>query len=83
MQSAPFVFYCHPYECDPLEFKEIPVPIPKSVQLHQGLGRRWFQTRFKAFLHQFGGRRMEDLLASETYPDFDLDAYQKNHQLNS
>ena len=39
MANAPFIFYCHPYEIDPLEFKEISVKVPPQVRLHQGLGR--------------------------------------------
>lgn len=72
MKSAPFIFYCHPYEFDSLEFKEIPLRIPLHVRLHQGLGRRWFLQRFTTFLRRFGGRRVEDLLSSTTWPNFDL-----------
>jgi len=72
MSSAPFIFYCHPYEFNPSELREISVNIPLHVRLHQGLGRGWFRGRFKAFLDQFGGRRMEDLLSSREWPDFDF-----------
>jgi polysaccharide deacetylase family protein (PEP-CTERM system associated) len=71
MMSAPFVFYCHPYELDALEFSEIPVRIPLHVRLHQGLGRRRVTRRLKAFLQHFGGRRIEDLLSSSDWPKFD------------
>jgi hypothetical protein len=64
---TPFVFYCHPYELDPREFKEIPVKLPLGVRLHQGLGRRWFDRRFRAFLREFGGRTMSDLLHSNSW----------------
>jgi SAM-dependent methyltransferase len=72
MRSAPFVFYCHPYELDPLEFKEIPIKIPLHVRLHQGLGRRWCMQRFKAFLERFGGQPIENLLSSGMWPKFTL-----------
>jgi polysaccharide deacetylase family protein (PEP-CTERM system associated) len=62
MLAGPFTLYCHPYELDPTEFKEMPFPIPLATRLHQGLGRRWFAKRLRDFLHQFGGRRMADLL---------------------
>src|SRR6185503_2062352 len=75
MSSASFIFYCHPYELDAAEFKEMPLRLPLQVRLHQGLGRRWFRQRFMAFLRQFGGQRMVDLLANRTWPDIDLDSF--------
>jgi polysaccharide deacetylase family protein (PEP-CTERM system associated) len=75
MASAPFIYYCHPYESDALEFKEIPINIPLQIRLHQGLGRRWFRQRLKAFLHQFGGRRMEELLSSGEWPGLELNSF--------
>ena len=72
MESNPFLFYCHPYEFDCMEFKEIPLPIPFAVRLHQGLGRRWFVSRFNAFLKQFGGRRVRDLVGASDWPQFHL-----------
>jgi polysaccharide deacetylase family protein (PEP-CTERM system associated) len=69
---APFVFYCHPYEFDPREFNEIALQIPLHIRIHQGVGRRWFQKRFVSFLDRFGGQRMEDLLASQSWPELDL-----------
>lgn len=77
MVSHPFVFYCHPYEFDTREFQEIPLQLPLHIRLHQGLGRRWFMQRFTAFLHRFGGQRMEDLLASKVWPDFDLASFSR------
>jgi len=75
MSKTPFVFYCHPYELDPSEFKQISVEIPLKIRLHQGLGRRWFLQRLQKFLKSFGGRPMEDLLASGSWPKFDLDSF--------
>jgi polysaccharide deacetylase family protein (PEP-CTERM system associated) len=77
MLSTPFIFYCHPYEFDAREFTELLFRIPMRMRLHQGLGRRWFMPRFKAFLHRFGGRRMEDLLSFRAWPNFDLDSFTK------
>jgi polysaccharide deacetylase family protein (PEP-CTERM system associated) len=71
MASVPFVFYCHPYERDAMEFREIPLRIPLRVRLHQGLGRRRFTPRLKAFLCRFGGRPIEDLVASSDWPKYD------------
>lgn len=75
MSSAPFVFYCHPYELDAREFKEIPQRIPLSVRIHQGLGRGRFQGRFVAFLKRFGGRRVEDLIKTRTWPELEVDRF--------
>ncbi|MGH7832745.1 MAG: DUF3473 domain-containing protein [Candidatus Binatia bacterium] len=74
MGATPFVFYCHPYEIDALELREIPLTIPWSVRLHQGLGRRWFATRLEAFLRRFGGRRIKDLLCSSDWPNISIEA---------
>lgn len=65
MQQAPFVFYCHPYEFDPSEFREIEHKIPLPVALHQGLGRRWFEDRFKSFVRSFGGSPVADYIDSQ------------------
>src|SRR5690349_16955933 len=67
LRVAPFVFYCHPYEFDAREFEEIALKLPLRVRLHQGLGRRWFALRFRRFLREFGGRKMSDLLLSDSW----------------
>jgi polysaccharide deacetylase family protein (PEP-CTERM system associated) len=72
MSATPFVFYCHPYEFDVQELEEIPLPIPLSVRLHQGIGRRWFEQRFRSFIGCFGGQRMQDMFSTRQWPEFDL-----------
>lgn len=72
MTAAPFVFYCHPYEFDVWELEEIPISLPLSVRWHQGAGRRYFERRFNSFVHEFGGQRMQDMLASQVWPEFEL-----------
>lgn len=72
MAKAPFVFYCHPYEFDVHELTEIPLALPLRVRLHQGLGRRWFEQRFRSFVQRFGGQRMQDLLSSQQWSEFNL-----------
>jgi len=54
MRSAPFVFYCHPFEFDPRELKEISLQIPLGTRLRQSLGRGRFEPRFIAMLRWFG-----------------------------
>jgi polysaccharide deacetylase family protein (PEP-CTERM system associated) len=52
-QGYPFVAYCHPYEFDNREFRELSLRIPVAVRLHQGLGRRGFQTKFEKLIRTF------------------------------
>ena len=74
MRTAPFVFYCHPYEFDVREFEEIPLRVPLSVRLHQGAGRRWFEHRFRSFVKCFGGQSMHAMLSSQQWSEFHLDS---------
>lgn len=69
---TPFVFYCHPYEFDPREFKELPLKLPLRVRLHQGLGRSRFENRFRKFVQEFGGRTMSDLLKSNVWKTMNI-----------
>ncbi|MDD2239426.1 MAG: polysaccharide deacetylase family protein [Kiritimatiellae bacterium] len=48
-----FMAYCHPYEFDPDEFKHLKFPLPLKTRLHQGLGRRGFENKFRQMLRQF------------------------------
>lgn len=52
-QNGIFVAYCHPYEFDPTEFRELMLPIPFRVRMHQGLGRRGFRKKFEHLLEAF------------------------------
>jgi polysaccharide deacetylase family protein (PEP-CTERM system associated) len=71
MIDAPFVFYCHPYEFDVYELREIPVPVPLSVRFYQGAGRRWFEQRFRSFVRCLGWQTMRDMLSSHSWQEFD------------
>lgn len=71
MTDAPFVFYCHPYEFDVYELREIPVRVPIAVRFYQGAGRRWFEQRFRSFVRCFGGQTMRDMLLSHSWREFD------------
>jgi len=72
MTSAPYVFYCHPYEFDRAELREIPLDLPRRVRIHQGFGRQWSLARLKLFLEKFGGQTIENLLVSKVWPNLDL-----------
>ena len=48
-----FMAYCHPYEFDPDEFKHLKIPLPLKTRLHQGLGRRGFEKKFRQMLREF------------------------------
>jgi polysaccharide deacetylase family protein (PEP-CTERM system associated) len=75
MRIAPFVFYCHPYEFDVREFEEIPLSVPFTVRFHQGAGRRWFESRFRAFVRCFGGQTMQEMLSSQQWSEVYLNAF--------
>ena len=72
MVGAPFVFYCHPYEFDVYELREIPIRVPLTIRFHQGAGRRWFEQRFRSFVDCFGGQSMRQMLSAQPWPEFDL-----------
>lgn len=48
-----FVSYCHPYEFDANELREL--RMPASVRLYQGLGRSTFRRKFEHLMSRFGG----------------------------
>lgn len=50
--GLPFVIYCHPYEFNPSEWKQIPASIPLSIRLHQGLGRKGFPGKLEKILKE-------------------------------
>jgi polysaccharide deacetylase family protein (PEP-CTERM system associated) len=81
MSSTPFTFYCHPYELDARELKEIAVRIPLLLRLHQGMGRRFFPKRFTSFLDAFGGQRVKDLLVHNPWPEYDRAQFATTHGL--
>jgi polysaccharide deacetylase family protein (PEP-CTERM system associated) len=72
------VFYCHPYEIDPEEFRRTsPRPRwgvlrpPLRLRLHQGIGRRGFDAKLRVLLRRFRFRScLEALGADEDLPQF-------------
>ena len=52
LHSLP-VFYCHPYELDPDEFKRLEMEIPFRVRLHQGMGRKRTAAKLQRLLVNF------------------------------
>ena len=81
LTETPFIFYCHPYEFDAREFKEIAVKVPLTVRLHQGLGRRWFDGRFRRFVREFGGQKIIELLQSRSWRAVNIDEVLQRRQL--
>jgi len=51
--DSPPVYYCHPYEIDPDEFKRLDIHIPLKVRLHQGLGRGRTIKKLRRLLGRF------------------------------
>lgn len=72
LTRRPFVLYCHPYEFDPGEFREIEHEIPWRIRLHQGLGRGRFEQRFRRFVERFGSRTVRELADSGAWPAWAL-----------
>jgi len=60
---TPPVFYCHPYELDPDEFRRLDFPVPPSVQRHQGLGRKRTAAKLRRLLGAFECIALVDALA--------------------
>lgn len=79
LRDRPFVFYCHPYEFDPKEFKEMPFKIPLKTRLHQGLGRKRFAYRFDKLVTSFGSKSFMDITHSKSWPIFELDQFCGGH----
>ena len=75
LTEKPFVFYGHPYELNPDEFKETKLAIPLSYKLHQSLGRRFVVKRLKNLFEKFPitnfSRYIND--NSEKFPIYSLD----------
>jgi polysaccharide deacetylase family protein (PEP-CTERM system associated) len=68
--GRPFITYCHPYEFDTSEFAALKSRIPFKTRLHQGLGRRKFQSKFEDILATF-----EMVLARHIAFGWDLPTY--------
>lgn len=74
-RRQPATIYMHPYEYDPIEFREIDYPVPWKMRLHQGLGRRGFPGKVDRLLTDFRFAAMRDVIASLGPPD-QLPCYQ-------
>ena len=72
LARRPYVYYAHPYEFDPGELKQIQIAVPWRVRLHQGLGRKRFEGRFRAFVAEFGGRPFRELVAERAWPELSV-----------
>jgi polysaccharide deacetylase family protein (PEP-CTERM system associated) len=49
-KGQPVTIYMHPYEYDPVEFRELGVHVPLRKRLHQGIGRRGFPKKVRRML---------------------------------
>ena len=65
-----FVAYCHPYEFDPGELAQLPYRIPLKTRLHQGLGRRGFEAKFRHILGEFNSTLAVTLAQRERWPPY-------------
>lgn len=69
-----FTTYCHPYEFDPDEFREMSNPPPLAVRLHQGLGRAGFERKFRKLMTGFQTATAAEVLATRVLPRYALPA---------
>lgn len=60
--GQPATIYMHPYEYDPVEFRELGHPIPFKTRLHQGLGRRAFPGKVDRLLAEFPFGSIQDVI---------------------
>lgn len=67
-----FTLYCHPYEFDPDEFRHLPLELSWKTRLHQGLGRRGFESKFRRLMSEFGTATAMSMLDAERWPEHRL-----------
>lgn len=63
-----FVAYCHPYEFDPAELADKTYHLPLKTRLHQGLGRRGFETKFRKMISGFESCRACSIATGKQWP---------------
>ncbi len=76
-QQKPFITYCHPYEFDSGEFKELDLTIPLKTRLHQGLGRGGFRAKFEHMLSQFDNVHALRMARYSQWPDYSFPGQQE------
>ncbi len=67
-----FMAYCHPYEFDPDEFAHLGYRLPLKTRLHQGLGRRGFEGKFRRMLREFETARAVAIAERPAWPEHAL-----------
>jgi len=63
-----FTLYCHPYEFDPDEFRHLPLDLSLKTRLHQGLGRRGFEAKFRKLMTHFPTSTALQVMNSRSWP---------------
>lgn len=64
-----FMAYCHPYEFDPDEFQHLGYRLSLKMRLHQGLGRRGFEGKFRRMLREFETKLAREIAERSNWPD--------------
>jgi polysaccharide deacetylase family protein (PEP-CTERM system associated) len=65
-----FMAYCHPYEMDLAELNNLPLLVPLSTRLHQGLGRRGFRRKFEGILAGFDAVQARLIADNQSLPNY-------------
>lgn len=61
-KGQPFVIYCHPYEFNPQEWKQISRHVPAHRRIHQGWGRDGFESKIMMLLRTGSFGTMSSLI---------------------
>jgi polysaccharide deacetylase family protein (PEP-CTERM system associated) len=68
-----FMAYCHPYEFDPDEFAHLGYTLSLKTRLHQGLGRRGFEAKFRNMLREFDTALAIQVAEKAEWPGYALE----------
>jgi hypothetical protein len=71
-KKLPFIIYCHPYEFNPNEWKQIMKYVPLSRRLHQGVGRKGFRKKVSRLLRAGRFGTMSEVLELLKKEEVDL-----------
>lgn len=61
-ENMSFVIYCHPYEFNPQEWREMMKHVPVNRRLHQGIGRAGFEAKVAGLLQLSRFGTISDIL---------------------
>jgi polysaccharide deacetylase family protein (PEP-CTERM system associated) len=72
LRGQTFMAYCHPYEMDLSDLDDLPVAVPLSTRLHQGLGRGSIRRKFERTITTFDVVQARLVAGSADLPHYNL-----------